>query len=248
MPWWEEFFDEHYLDLYEPYLTPERTAREVEGVSQILGLPRGAKVLDLCCGHGRHTIPLATAGYQVTGLDLSEVFLRRARRDAAAASVAVIWVQRDMRDIPFQNEFDAIVNLFTAFGYFDDEAENQKVLEAVARALKPGGRFLIDVINRDYLAKVFLPRDWERLGEILVWRERSFDPIAGRSTEILHWEKDGLRHTRSNAVRVYTATELTSMLAAAGLRLVKAYGGLDGSELVFGSRRLTLLAEKPATP
>jgi SAM-dependent methyltransferase len=248
MPWWEQFFDEHYFDLYDLYLTPERTAREVEGVIQILTLPPGAKVLDLCCGHGRHTIPLARAGYQVTGLDLSEVFLRLARQDAAAAGVAVTWVQRDMRDIPFQDEFDAIVNLFTAFGYFDDEAENQKVLEAVARALKPGGRFLIDTINRDWLAKVFLPRDWERLGEILVWRERSFDPIAGRSTEIMHWEKDGLRHTRSNAVRVYTATELTSMLAAAGLRLVKAYGGLDGSELVFGSRRIALLAEKPATP
>jgi len=248
MPWWEEFFDEHYFDLYDLYLTPERTAKEVEGVIQILALPPGAKVLDLCCGHGRHTIPLARAGYQVTGLDLSEVFLRRARQDAAAAGVAVTWVQRDMRDIPFPNEFDAIVNLFAAFGYFDDEVENQKVLAAVARALKPGGRFLIDVINRDYLAKVFLPRDWERLGEILVWRERSFDSIAGRSMETIHWEKDGVRQTRSNNLRVYTATELTGMLAAAGLRLVKAYGGLDGSELVFSSRRLTLLAEKPATP
>lgn len=190
MPWWEEFFDEHYFDLYEPYLTPERTAREVEGVIQILALPLGAKVLDLCCGHGRHTIPLAKAGYQVTGLDLSEVFLKRARQDAAAADVAVTWVRRDMRDIPFQNEFDAIVNLFTAFGYFDDKAENQKVLEAVARALKPGGRFLIDVINRDYLAKVFLPRDWEQLGEILTVSASLATCQSGRFVAFCLWLSD----------------------------------------------------------
>ena len=248
MDWWQTFFDDQYLRLYSATLPAERSQREAKAVLAMLGLAPGSKVLDLCCGQGRHAIRMAQAGLQVTGLDLSPTLLAVARQEAEATGVELALVEGDMREIPFRGKFDAIVNLFTAFGYFDDEAENQKVLEAVARALKPGGRFLIDVINRDYLAKVFLPRDWERLGEILVWHERSFDPIAGRSTEIMHWEKDGVRHTRSNTVRVYTATELTRMLAAAGLRLVKAYGGLDGSELVFGSRRLTLLAEKPATP
>jgi len=113
-PWYQRFFNEDYFRIYGPRLSPDRTAGEVDGIVELLGLPAGAKILDLCCGHRRHAIPLAERGYQMTGLDLSEVFLRHAREAAEARGVEVRWVRSDMRDVPFEAEFDAVLNLFTA--------------------------------------------------------------------------------------------------------------------------------------
>src|SRR5579859_5025306 len=110
IPWYKAFFGEDYLRIYEPVLSPERTVREVDGIVDLLALPQGSSILDLCCGHGRHAIPLARRGYQVTGQDLSEVFLREAETEAQAQGAHVHWIQGDMRNIPFENEFDAAIN------------------------------------------------------------------------------------------------------------------------------------------
>ena len=145
MAWYETFFDEHYLKEYARGLTPERAQREVDFINSTLSLPQiapsatgSARILDLCCGHGRHTIELAAAGYSMVGQDLSVAFLGLAKGAAAARDLQIQFVHADMREIPFEGEFDAIINMFSAFGYFDDDAENQKVLDGVARALKPG--------------------------------------------------------------------------------------------------------------
>src|SRR5262249_12669661 len=156
-PWYHEFFGEDYLRIYAHTLAPERTAQEVEGIVRLLALPPGSSILDLCCGHGRHSIPLAQRGYQVTGQDLSEFFLQRAQVDAQVEGVSVRWVRGDMREIPFANEFDAVINIFTAFGYFESEAEDQKVLRQVHRALKPGGRFLLELKHREDVMRHYRP-------------------------------------------------------------------------------------------
>ena len=114
-PWYQTFFGEDYLRIYH-FLTPERTRREVEGIIKLLGLPEGKAILDLCCGHGRHPVSLAKRGYWMTGQDLSAVFLEHGRAAAEAEGVAVRWVESGMRQIPFEDEFDAIINIFTAFG------------------------------------------------------------------------------------------------------------------------------------
>ncbi|HEX3213864.1 MAG TPA: class I SAM-dependent methyltransferase, partial [Actinomycetota bacterium] len=122
-------------------LPAERTAAEVNGVVGQLGLAPGARLLDLCCGPGRHAVPLAQLGYRVTGLDLSRPLLARAA--AAAAGQRVGLVAADMRRLPFADgSFDAVLNLFNAFGYLEDEAQDELVLAEVARVLAPGGRFL----------------------------------------------------------------------------------------------------------
>src|SRR2546426_9095666 len=131
--WYKAFFGEDYLHIYEPVLTPDRTQREVDGIVSLLALSQGSSILDLCCGHGRHAIPLAQRGFQVTGQDLSEVFLREAEKEAQAQSVHVQWLHGDMRNIPFENEFDAAINIFTAFGYLEDQGEDQKVLQQVSK-------------------------------------------------------------------------------------------------------------------
>ncbi len=247
-PWWQRIFaDGSYLRLWSSHLTPERTEREVAGVLDLLQPTPGAAILDLACGQGRIAVPLAQRGYRVTGLDLSAQLLGVARQTADAAGVTVEWHRADMRDIPpeWAGRFDYIINIFTAFGYFEDEAENQRVLAGVARALKPGGRFLIESINRDGVMGRFRERGWREADGLLVCTEVSFNPISGAASTVDQWDEDGERRELHHSVRLYTPTELTAMLRAAGLEPVASYGGLSDKELTHESRRVAIVAEKP---
>ena len=141
--------------------------------------------MDLCCGHGRHTIELAAAGYSMVGQDLSVAFLDLAKGAAAARDLQIQFVHADMREIPFEGEFDAIINMFSAFGYFDDDAENQKVLDGVARALKPGGKFLIDLLNTPRIIRDFLAQSWEELPDgTVVLTKRDYNVLTGNTEEL----------------------------------------------------------------
>jgi SAM-dependent methyltransferase len=246
-PWYRQLFGEDYLRDWADVLTPERTASEVEAIIQRLALPPGSAILDLCCGHGRHTIPLAQHGYRMTGQDLSELFLQRAETDAAAQGVPVRWVHSDMREIPFENEFDAVINIFTSFGYLEDEDEDQKVLQQVHKALKPGGLFLIEFFNRECYLSQFRPHRITRHEEgLLELEECCFDLLTSRGdVRRTRIAADGRQTEYFWSVRWYTLRELARMLAAAGLRLESYYGGLDGSLLTLESRRLALVSRKP---
>lgn len=247
MDWWQAFFDQEYLRLWAPFLTAEVTAQTVAGIQAVLKLPPGAEVLDLACGQGRIAIPLAQAGYRITGLDYSGHLLDVARQAAAEAGVSITFHRADMRDLPaeWSERFDAVINIFTAFGYFESDAEDQKVLAGVARALKPGGQFLMDVSHRDRLARDFMARDWRELPDgTLVWVQRLFDSIAGMLGEDLAWLANGQIHSRSFRVRAYTATELTRMLKAAGLTPMTYYGDWELNPFKFDSRRLIILSVK----
>src|SRR5256885_2833594 len=144
--WYQQFFGEDYLRIYAPFLPPEKSAQEVKEIIALLNLPSASRILDLCCGHGRHAIPLAQQGYRVCGLDLSELFLQQAEREAESLGLEISWVEGDMRELPFIEEFDAVINIFTSFGYFEDEDEDQQVLFQVQQALKPGGLFLLETV------------------------------------------------------------------------------------------------------
>lgn len=246
--WYERFFGEDYLTIYGPQLPPERTVAEVEGIARLLELPPGSHILDLCCGHGRHAVPLAQRGYHVTGQDLNEAFLERARAAADEAGVAVRWVHRDMRDVPFEAEFDAVINVFTAFGYLESEADDVRVLEQVCKALKPGGRFLVETLHRDALVRGFQAHGISRHeGGRLVLEERHFDQLSGRidvRVTLLH--PDGRRAEYRHKERIYSITELARLLQVVGLELEAHYGGLAGNPLTLDSRRLVLLSRSPA--
>lgn len=152
----EGLFDLDYLYFYGPQLTPQRAEAEVDLVWQLLELKPGMKVLDLACGHGRITNPLAQRGCVMTGLDATDLFLQQARSDAAEQGLQVEYLKGDMRTLPWTEQFDCVVNWFTAYGYFSDE-ENRQVLTEVYRALKPGGTFLLEHLNRDQVLKHFQP-------------------------------------------------------------------------------------------
>ena len=249
-PWYETFFGEDYLRIYAPLLPPERTAREVEGIVRLLeqlGVPAGGAMLDLACGHGRHAIALAQRGYRVTGQDLSRHFLRRAEEDAEAAGVEVRWLHGDMRVIPFDGELDAVINIFTAFGYFETEDEDLEVLRQVRKALRPGGVFLLETMHRDALIRGYQPSGITRHDDgLIVLEERAFDQLSGRNrvrVTLIH--PGGERREHEYAVRVYSATELARLCASAGLEVVAHHGGLDGSALTVNSRRLVLACRRP---
>ena len=250
-PWWEALFERDYYDYFyvggpRGTLAEERSDQQVDFLVEALEPPEGAALLDLCCGHGRHAVRLAERGYRVTGLDLSAYHLRLAKKAARERGVDVEWLRADMRDVPGRDRFNAVVNLFTAFGYFDEEAEDQRVLDGVARALKPGGRFLIELMNRDWLMRVFRESDCSRgpdggyVAEI-----RRFDVHTSRiNVDMLYFPAEGKPKRRWHSIRLYTYGEMEALLGKAGLRVTGTWGGFDGSELSRHSPRMVVRAEK----
>jgi 2-polyprenyl-3-methyl-5-hydroxy-6-metoxy-1,4-benzoquinol methylase len=245
-PWYTTFFGQDYLRIYAPVLPVERTAREVDGIVRLLGLPTGSCILDLCCGHGRHTLALAQRGYQMTGQDLSEVFLREAQAQAITQHVQVRWVQNDMRTIPWASEFDAVINMFTAFGYLEHEAEDQKVLQQVYKALKPGGLFLMELVHRDGLMCHYAPHAISHSPDgLMVLEERTFDLLTSRNEVVMTMlTSEGHRAEYRHSLRIYTLTELVHMLTEAGLQVQAYAGDWDSSALTMESFRLILLSQK----
>ncbi len=246
-PWWQTFFGPDYLAQYEH--APERTAAEVDGVERILHLREGGRILDLACGAGRHAIELARRGFAVTGYDLSEDLLRQARADAARAKVRVTFVCGDMRELRFRGAFDAAINMFSSFGYFDAVAEDRKVLAGVARALKPRGKFLMERFNRESLAYELPAQGWRVAeGGGVVLQEDTFDVLRGRyDTQQIVIDREGTREHRAS-VRAYTLPELKELFDAAGLHIHRVLGGLDLSPYRARSRRLVLYAVKGLEP
>lgn len=236
--WYEAFFGEDYLRIYAPFLPEEKSQRDVEGILALLNLPPESRILDLCCGTGRHTIPLAQRGYKMIGQDLSETLLGSAQNNAEAADVQVAWVHSDMRHIPFERECDAIINVFTSFGYLENEQEDQRVLQQINRALKPGGLFLLETIHQARFVHSFIPHGITRYDDgLIVLEERRFDALTSRNeVRITMLYPNGKRIEHSHSMRLYTLTELTNMLASANLSVQVYYGGLDGRPFTLDSR------------
>jgi SAM-dependent methyltransferase len=243
--WFGGFFDDDYLRFAVDRFPAEATAAEVDLLVAALDLEPGARVLDLACGHGRHSVELARRGFAVTGVDLSAPSLGLAAAGAAGAGVDVRFERADMRRIGFEAEFDAVVNMFTAFGYFED-ADNRLVLDRVAAALAPGGAFLMEIVNPVSVFARFEARGWHGLSDgTLVLEERVYDARRGRFETCWTFVRGGERRERRFSHRAYTAPELAAMTAAAGLEVEQLWGGLDGSALEMGSRRIVELARKP---
>jgi len=248
-PWYTEeadFFGLEYLEEYESSLTQERTLNEVNFIEKILSLKPGIKILDCPCGYGRHSIELARRGYNVTGLDLNSFFLKKAKKAAESIGVSIRWIQADMRKIPFEDEFDVVLNLFTSFGYLENDNEDQKVLNQVAKALKQKGKFLLDVINRDYVLRYYREKDWQQLSDnSIVLIERHFDYITGRNFEkrTRIWN-NGKRKEYQTSLRLYTVAELVAMLRKSGFNIVRIYGDYDGSPFALDSKRCIIVSEK----
>lgn len=243
MDWWHDYFDASYPRRYA--MDGEQTVAEVLMLRDLLP-DAPADLLDVACGQGRHSIALARGGYTVVGLDASEPLLAQARAAAALEGVELSFVPGDMRAIPYVACFDAAINMFTAFGYFSDEAENMAVLAGIARALKPGGRLVMELAHRDRVVSGFQPTDWYELDDgTVVWVRRHFDPVRGLLTSIDRWRTPaGEEEERYHRIRIYSATELDGMLRAAGLVPTAWYGSISLHAFSSESPRMIVVAQR----
>lgn len=243
----DDLFDpEVYLPTVTEQLGPERAAADVEFLATHLDLSAGDRALDVPCGHGRHANRLAERGYEVAGLDRSEAFLDRARADARERGVedAVEYVRGDMRDLPWDDgEFDAAYNVFTSFGFFD-EAGNRQVLAELARVLRPGGRLVMEMADKEAMLSDYRPESVTELAEGFVAETREYDPLTGRNHSERRVVLDGEVQSATYEVRVYGYRELKWLLEAAGFRVREVYGNMDGDEYSLETGRLCVVAER----
>jgi SAM-dependent methyltransferase len=249
MPWYETFFDESYMRFH--LLGGEREAEKAPAdcdfIEKALGLEPGNRVLDLCCGQGRHSVELARRGYTVTGYDLSEYLLKLARQAAEEAGVTVSFQHGDMRELSWEEEFDAVINMFTAFGYFESEDDNAKVLCEVRKALQPGGRLLLDIPNRDYYLKLIPDgrKTWYEHENHYILDEHTWDYERGRlRLNRIVLAPDGSRLQTGHDLREYTHSEIIELLEQAGLRHEHTYCDYQLSEFTPEEKRMLVVARK----
>ena len=247
-------YDEDYLHFFAesaaeapthgpgvPITYPDGTA--VDLVWRLLDLRPGMTVLDLACGHGVLANTLAARGCRVTGLDSSAVFLQGARADAAAMAVEVEYVSGDMRDLPWTDRFDRVVNWSTAFGYFDDPT-NRAVLAGIGRVLRSGGRLAMDLDN---LTKFLMSYTASRItatrdnGDMLVDRHH-LDPLTARFEVERTVVRDGHARTLTFVKRLFAFPELRDWCTAAGFTNVTGYGE-DGRPLKLDHNRMVVIAD-----
>ena len=211
----------------------------------VLQLPVGARILDCPCGQGRHAHLLAEAGYDVDGTDLSPVLLKRAKARGTGSTLR--YTRADMRRLParWTSRFDAVINVFTSFGFFAEPADDVRVLREFARVLKPGGVVLWHGGSRDGIAAKFIARDWWRTSDgTLVAQERSFDALSGMLDVRSEWEGRKARGSRTHRIRLYTATRLAELCRDEGLIVETAYDGWSDRPLRRTSSEMLLIARK----
>jgi SAM-dependent methyltransferase len=245
--WFRKCFNEDYRTIYCGRDKAQAEA-EVGFVVQELGIEPGEVVLDLCCGFGRHLEAFEKRGIRAIGVDLSLPLLKQVE-PAAERRVAC----SDMRQLPFAggvNGFAALVNFFTSFGYFEDDEENSLAARELGRVLRPGGRFSVDLMNPGPAVRLLAPRSERRAGPLHVVEERRYDAarrriekrvalrrqLAGGSTELREYFE---------SVRLFSAEEIVSILAGAGLEVTRMFGDFCGRPYGEESARMIVLGRKP---
>jgi SAM-dependent methyltransferase len=245
--WFVDFFRDDYLNVYNHLFTAERAEKEVAFAEQALELKPGARILDLCCGHGRHSVLFARRGFEVTGLDLNPAYLELAQESARTCNVRLKTIAADMRQIPFLDQFDAIVNMYSSFGYFESEAEDLNVLESASKAIRPGGRLMLDMLNREWAVANYIQNDWHSGGDGTLYAERrELDLACSRMhvTFTIIGPHGGRRDSIGHHIRIYTLTETTRLLQQVGLNLTGVFGGFDAEPYAIGTRRMIVVAQK----
>lgn len=222
------------------------TAEEQVGqLEALLGIEPPLRVLDLCCGPGRHALPLARRGYRVLGVDRTERFLEEARQRADDEGLDLDLAHADMREFREPEAFDVAVNLLTSFGYFEDPAADARVIANMHASLVPGGHVLVDMMGKEIIARIFEHKQWrERDGDFYLYERRILDDWSWMENRWIRIDVDE-RHEYTVGHRLYSAVELKRLLAEGGFVDVKAYGSLEGRPYDNEAERLVVVGTKP---
>ena len=234
--WWRGIFNRLYLKTDGDVVDdPGITEREIDRIARVLHLQPHERVLDLCCGQGRHTLELARRGYNAEGLDQSHYLLQRARSTAKKEGLPIRFREGDARRLPYRTDtYDVVLILGNSFGYFDSVEEDLRILTEIRRILKPWGRLLLDVADGEYLREHFQPRSWEWIDDgMFVCRERSlsFDEQRLISREVITDVEKGVVADQFYAEHLYTPEALRRLLERAG------FSGIAFQEIATESQR-----------
>jgi len=245
-PWWEDLFNEDFMRA-SAKVSDEHVRREVTFIEESLGVAAGGVVLDLGCGAGHHAVEFASRGYGVVGYDLSLYQLALAADVAQERGQKINFLQGDMREMAFEEMFDGVFCWNTTFGYFEED-KNLAVAQRVFKALRPGGMFLIDVLNRDFAAASAPCTVWYEGDSCVCMDDMSVDYISSRlrvkRSIILD---DGRTKESLFSLRLYSLHELGKLLHEVGFRVTEASGHPATPGVFFGpnSPRIIMLAQRP---
>jgi ubiquinone/menaquinone biosynthesis C-methylase UbiE len=242
--WWVDFFPA-FREMFGPRYPAKETAALADFIIRKLGLKKGDRFLDCPCGIGRISFPLAKKSIRVTGVDITESYLNEIAVKAKRLGLRIKLVHSDMRRIDFDREFDAAGNLGTSFGYFEKESDNELVLKKVFRALKPGGKFLLDVGNRDRIIRQYEPFGLTEIGKTRILQSRHFD--TARSVITADWTvmESGREEKVRSVLRLYSYHELITMMRKAGFVDIEGYGSVKGKPIDFDCRMMMVIGTKP---
>jgi SAM-dependent methyltransferase len=247
MNWYETAFGSKYLEVYS-HRDGDEATRALALIEQVCDLQvPGTMVLDLACGQGRYSRQLAAKGHSVAALDLSMPLLERGRAsqlDSFDRGGTVWFVRADMRAVPFKGGFDLAINMFTSFGYFENDADNVQVLEQIEDALKPGGKWVIDYLNRPRVIATLVPEDHSEKSGLKISQYRRLGDSEKRVVKDVKIEGPEGSQQWTESVRMYGRREMEYMLEGAGLTLEKVYGDYDLSAHGEDSSRLILTGHK----
>lgn len=242
--WYEEWFDRDEYELVYDQRDEREAERVIDLLERIVRPAPRSTILDVGCGRGRHARSLARRGYRVTGVDLSPRAVRTARQRAAAEGLDVRFERADMREPVCRACFDGVVNLFTAFGYFEADADHLRTIRAVATALRPGGWLFQDFLNAPYVAARLVPHDTREHDGTLIEQRRWIEDQ--RVNKTIHIHQNGDTRTFYESVRLLTLDDFKSLYEKAGLDLVRTFGDYDGRPYADDAPRLILYARKRA--
>lgn len=223
----------------------ERAApKEVRGLLKLSGLKKGS-VLDVACGTGRHSAAFAAKGFEVTGIDVSAAYLRKARLRLRAAGLSAKFDVAEISDLQaYRGRFDLVVNLFTSFGYLSTAAKNEASLRQMAACLKPGGFLAIELLPHESLLEIFTPQDAQSVDGGWLTQERRWNKDGRRLHTRATWDLKGRRKARDSDFQTYTRPELAALFKRAGLRKIRAFGDFNGQPFSVGDR-LLMIGSKP---
>lgn len=219
---------------------------QVQNLIKLLNLKKETKILDSCCGVGRHAIELAQEGMDVVGVDLSRPYIEAAKESAREMDLPIRFEVADVREFVSPDTFDLVVNLYTSYGYFETDEDEKRYLSNIYQSLKGGGRLLIDTISKEALARDFIEDEWfEEEGNLVCL---SYDIIEDFSRLVNRWmiiSPDGTRKDRCFSHKIYSGMEIKSILMQAGFVNIQLFGDLEGAPYDRKVKRLVAVAQKP---
>ena len=238
--WFETFFRGPAVDFWTRAMTPAFTLADVDFLEKTFDVKPGARLLDVPCGNGRHSIELARRGYRVTGIDLSDEFLAAARAELDAD-----WRKGDMRELDVESSaFDGAFCFGNSFGYLD-HAVAAAFLSALAGALKPGAKLVIETgVTAESILPTLVQKRWHRFGDLIILSENRYDPWESCLKIDYTFVRDGTVETRPAASYVFTAAELRRMFDTAGFDTLSFHGSVTGEPYQLGSQRLVIIAQR----